>query len=388
MARSKYKKKKLNGNDYFFHKLYSEKFQTGYKYIYGKTEQELKDKIKAAEEQLQSGILRNVKTFGDAFTMWFNNVCIVDKKPGSIDRYHGTMENHIKKTKLWDAKIAAMDSMTIQEAYKELLADKRTVETIRTVHKLISPFMRYMYNNGYTIRDFSKAVILPKPTAEEQLAKIKQSDVRPMTKEEQLRFVKQIQGHHFEALYLVSIDMGLRQGESFALTWKDIDFNENTIDIYKTYKRVKNIETLKYEDLIGPPKSVKSIRKLDIPKRTGGILKAYKVIQAETLLRCGINQDEYTLVFSNQIGSFLDRTYVTRKLREQFVLCGIDKEKRFHDLRHTYATRLFELGQEPKVMQKLLGHSDLSTTMETYTHVMESMKKETVSVIDSLYDII
>jgi len=200
--------------------------------------------------------------------------------------------------------------------------------------------------------------------------------------------VKQIQVHHFEALYLVSIDMGLRQGESFALTWKDIDFDENTIDIYKTYKRVKNIETLKYEDLIGPPKSVKSIRKLDIPKRTGGILKDYTVTQAETLLRCGINQNEHTLVFSNQIGSFLDRTYVTRKLREQFALCGIDKEKRFHDLRHTYATRLFELGQEPKVMQKLLGHSDLSTTMETYTHVMESVKKETVSVIDSLYDII
>lgn len=388
MARSKYKKKNINGTDYFFHKLYSEKYDIGYKYIYGKTEQELKDKIKAAEDQLQSGILRNVKTFGDAFTMWFNNVCIVDKKPGSIDRYHGTMENHIKKTKMWDTKIAIMDSMTIQTAYSDLLEADRSVYTIKTVHKLISPFMRYMYNNGYIIRDFSKAVILPKPSATEQLEKIKQSDVRPMTKEEQLRFVKQIRGHHFESLYLVSLDMGLRQGELFALTWKDIDFVENTIDVYKTFKRVKNINTLKYEDLIGPPKSVKSIRKLDIPKRTGGILKTYKVTQAEMLLRCGIAQDDNTLVFCNQIGGFLDRTYVTRKLREQFELCGIDKEKRFHDLRHTYATRLFELGQEPKVMQKLLGHSDLATTMETYTHVLDSMKKETISVIDSLYDII
>lgn len=386
MARSKYKKKTLNGNDYFFHKLYSDKFQTGYRYIYGKTEPELKDKIKAAENQLQSGILRNIKTFGDAFTMWFNNVCVVDKKPGSIDRYHGTMENHIKKTKLWDAKITSMDSMTIQDAYKDLMNNGRSVDTIRTVHKLISPFMRYMYNNGYTPRDFSKAVILPKPTAEEQLAKIKQSDVRPMTKVEQLRFVRQIQGHPMEALFLSSIDMGIRQGELFALTWKDIDFIENTVDIYKTYKKVKNIKTLKYENLVGPPKSMNSIRKLNIPKRTGGILKAYKITQAEILVGCGISQDEHTLVFSNQAGSFLDRTYVTRKLREQFVMCGIDKEKRFHDLRHTYATRLFELGQEPKVMQKLLGHSDLSTTMETYTHVLDSMKKETVSVIDGLYD--
>lgn len=386
MARSKYKKKKINGINYYFHKLYSEKYEKGYKYIYGTTEQELKDKIKVAEDQLQSGILRDVKTFGDAFIMWFNNVCIVDKKPGSIDRYHGTMENHLKKTKLWDAKISAMDSMTIQMAYKELTDNGRSVSTIRTVHKLISPFMRYMYNNGYSVRDFSKAVILPKLTAAEQLAKIKESDVRPLTKEEHLKFVKQIRGHRFEALFLVSIDMGLRQGESFALTWKDVNFSENTIDIYKTYKRVKNIETLKYEDQIGPPKSVKSIRKLDIPKRTGGVLKAYKIEQAEAMEEYGIIQDGNTLVFSNQIGGFLDRTHVTKKLREQFGICGIDKEKRFHDLRHTYATRLFELGQEPKVMQKLLGHSDLATTMETYTHVLDSMKKETISVIDGLYD--
>ena len=62
------------------------------------------------------------------------------------------------------------------------------------------------------------------------------------------------------------------------------------------------------------------------------------------------------------------------------------QEKRFHDLRHTYATRLFELGENPKTVQKLLGHSSLSITLDTYTHVLDAMKEQAVSKIDDLYE--
>ncbi|MDD6794075.1 MAG: tyrosine-type recombinase/integrase, partial [Clostridiaceae bacterium] len=62
------------------------------------------------------------------------------------------------------------------------------------------------------------------------------------------------------------------------------------------------------------------------------------------------------------------------------------KHRKFHDLRHTYATRLFELGEEPKTVQKLLGHANLSITMDTYTHVLEEVKRNAVSKLDNLYN--
>jgi len=386
MGRSKFKKRKIGDWEYLWHRLYHYRYEKGYKDIYGKTDAELKGKIKEEEKALESGTLNKKKLFGAAFTEWFNNVCIIDKRPGTIDRYNGTMNNYIKKSPLWSITLDRLDSMAIQLYYNDLIKKNKTPATVGNIHKLVSPFIRYLYNNGYTPRDFAKAVILPKLSVEEQLIKSQQSDVRPMTKEEQLKFVEHIKGHQFEALFALALDTGLRQGELLALLWKDINFNDAEIQVYKTYNRSKSLETGKYVNVVGPPKTPASVRKVQVPKRALKIMKEYKRQQAVELIAKGIVQDKDSLIFSNLAGQYLMRSVPSEHLKKQFKECGIP-DKRFHDLRHTYATRLFELGEDPKVMQKLLGHSELKITLDTYTHVLESLKLKSVSLIDTLYGV-
>ena len=103
-----------------------------------------------------------------------------------------------------------------------------------------------------------------------------------------------------------------------------------------------------------------STRIISLPKRTEELLMAHKERQKIQLAKYNITQDNDTLVFCTGIGT--------------------------HDLRHTYATRLFELGEPAKVVQELLGHSDVSTTLNIYTHVLERQKKRTASKIDLFYE--
>lgn len=90
------------------------------------------------------------------------------------------------------------------------------------------------------------------------------------------------------------------------------------------------------------------------------------------------------LVFCNIYGKYLDGSNV-RKTFKRILKKNEISERKFHDLRHTYATRLFELGENPKTVQKLLGHSTISITLDTYTYVLDSMKEKAVSKLNSLY---
>lgn len=90
------------------------------------------------------------------------------------------------------------------------------------------------------------------------------------------------------------------------------------------------------------------------------------------------------LVFSNEFGNYLDPSNV-RKRYKRILRKNNITNKTFHDLRHTYATRLFELGENPKTVQMLLGHSSISITLNTYTHVLESMKVKAASKLNDLY---
>ncbi|MBC2457052.1 tyrosine-type recombinase/integrase [Clostridium beijerinckii] len=393
MAKTIYKKKIKNGKEYYFYRLRHKNLVTP-KDLYALTVKDLDEKIKNLLTDLDYNIIDTKESFEAFFINWLFEVRFLTLKPSTKERYESVYRNYIKNSPLSNIKIKDMALADVQGYYNKLVKEGHSVNCLKMINKLISPCIRYAFNNSILIRDFTGAIVLPKESEETKLNKA--NKVQPFALDEQKRFVKAIKNHELEILFITALNSGLRQGELLALTWNDINFDRHYIDVNKNAKYVANVSSNGREHskmIIQTPKTIKSTRKVSIPPSLTEQLKIYRFKQLEQKsLLANLYQDN-NLVFCTKFGKYLDSGNIRKRFNK--VINSInDNEKdqyrkiaprKFHDLRHTYATRLFELGEKPKTVQELLGHSDTSVTLGTYTHVLESMKVIAASKLDDLY---
>jgi integrase len=166
-------------------------------------------------------------------------------------------------------------------------------------------------------------------------------------------------------LFLLAIMSGARQGELFGLKWSDLLWKTNQIHIQRTYNNGAWYR----------PKSKASNRKIDLGPTVMKQLKKWK-------LACPPN--EHDLVFPNESGNPLDHGHVLRK----FFWPALNKAElpriRFHDLRHTYASLLIQQGENIKYIQKQLGHSKPSVTLDIYAHLFNEENPEAAKKLDKI----
>lgn len=158
---------------------------------------------------------------------------------------------------------------------------------------------------------------------------------------------------------------GMRIGECLALTWHDLDYKNNTIAINKTYAKTNNgikIQT---------PKTKASIRKVSLDVETIQVLKEWQLNQRKQLLKVGINaMNKRQLIFSNNKNSFIANETVRLAIHQIAKKAGIYPITT-HGFRHTHATLLFASGMDIKQVQARLGHSNVQTTLNIYTHAIQ-----------------
>ncbi|MBY0757451.1 tyrosine-type recombinase/integrase [Clostridium sardiniense] len=384
MAKTTYKKKLKNGKEYYFFRLRHKNLKSP-KDLYGNTVKELDKKIKDLTYELDHGVQSNKECFENFFESWLFEVNFVNKKPSTKERYEGLYRNYIKDSSISDINIKDINQTDIQKYYNALIKKGISVNTIKQINKIIAPSLRYAYNNNLTIKDFTRAIVLPTEKEEDKLKRTNR--INPFTLEEQQLFIGAIKGHKFEMLFITALNTGMRRGELLALTWNDVDFNNNTISINKTANYTTTVSKNgrgNGEIFVQTPKTVSSIRTIPIPVFLKDKLKQYKIYQSKNRLRLANMYHSNRLVFCNTYGKYLD----VGNIRKEFIKILSDnnlKARKFHDLRHTFATRLFELGENPKKVQTILGHSNISTTLDTYTHVLESSKESISSKLDDLY---
>lgn len=379
MAKTIYKKKIKNGKEYYFYRLRHKNLKNP-KDIYGSTVKELEEKIKDLKNDLDNNITDNRALFGVFFKDWLYNTHMADKKAATKERYDGIYRNYIENSPIYNIKLKDLEPSHIQNYYNDLVFNGKSISVITNLNKLIAPCIRYANISNRILKDFSKAIVLPKTPQN-----ISQSnDVIPFTLDEQLKFIEAIKGNDLEMLFITALDTGLRQGELFALTWNDIDLKNKVIYVNKTFKRVKNTDTGEYEDIIQSPKTKKGVRVVPIPYHLIDKLNRHRLNQKSLKLKAANLYEDNNLVFSNTFGKYLDSGNVLKKFKKILKDNDIPTRK-FHDLRHTYATRLFELGEEAKTVQELLGHSNISITLDTYTHVLDSLKGNAISKLNDLY---
>lgn len=167
---------------------------------------------------------------------------------------------------------------------------------------------------------------------------------------------------------------GIRKGEALALTWNDISFTNETIKINKALSRGLNSRLI-----IKAPKTKSSNRIISMDTKTMNILKRWKIIQKEKYFKLGYNTIKTNqLVYSNESNEFLQPTK-TRVWLEKIINKNDLTRITTHGFRHTHCSLLFEAGATIKEVQDRLGHDDIQTTMNIYTHVSEKAKEETAN---------
>lgn len=390
MAKTVYRKKFKNGKEYYFFRLRHENLDKP-KDIYGATVKELDTKIKNIVKELDHGVISNHETFGIFLENWLYDVKFMNIKNTTKAMYESPYRNYIKNSSLANIKLKDITRDKIQMFYNSLQKKNVGIPTIRVINLIIGAALRYAYNNDMIIKDFTKALIIPKISETDKLKR--EERIHAFTKEEQKIYVENIKQNPYELIFLAALYTGLRQSELLALTWEDIDLKNNMISVNKIakYQKIINKEGTGGTDIIvQTPKSTSSIRKVPIPQPLTNKLKQHRAKLNESKLILGQSFNSKNIIFYNPKGDYysgkLIYYYFQKSIKDINKSLGTKlPEITFHDLRHTYATRLFELGENPKTVQELLGHSNISITLNIYTHVMEETKQNTVNKLNTLY---
>lgn len=167
------------------------------------------------------------------------------------------------------------------------------------------------------------------------------------------------------------LSTGMRVSEALALNWTDIDFDNQVVSITKTLDGKSKLEKT--------PKTKSSVRKIDIDNATILMLKQYRNRQRQIFLKSNIKIKG--IVFTNGLNPYLSRTNLLRKLAKYFIRAELP-DIGFHGFRHTHASLLLNAGVEYKQLQHRLGHAQLSTTMDTYSHLSAKNAKAVVNIFD------
>lgn len=207
-------------------------------------------------------------------------------------------------------------------------------------------------------------------------------EIKPLTGEQAYQLLEIARGHRLEALFAVALATGMRRGELLALKWQDINFATGILQVRRILTRVPSKMPGKgFEE--SEPKTQKSRRSIVIAAFALEALKQHRIHQLEAKLKAGALWQDHDYVFCTSIGTHLNPSKdVLDQLKMLLKEAGLP-DIRFHDLRHSAATLLLSEGVHPKVVQELLGHSNISMTMDVYSHVLPSMLKDAISRLNS-----
>jgi len=210
--------------------------------------------------------------------------------------------------------------------------------------------------------------------------RVPKHEIKPLLPEEARQFLAAIKGDRLEAMYVVALALGLRKGECLGLRWNDVDLDAGNLNVRYALQRLKGkVELVE-------PKSERSRRQIALPEFALRALKAHRARQLEERLLAGTKWQDTAHVFANALGAPLDPRQINRDFRRALTKAGLSAQ-RFHDLRHTAATLLLVQGVHPRVVMELLGHSQISLTLGTYSHVSPALQREAADKMNALLDV-
>ncbi len=340
-----------------------------WKYIYGNTWHEVSDQLKADQHAQQQGlpIVVERQTVAEFMTRWLEDSAHPRVRPKTYDSYAQIVRLYIEP-EVGHIQLSKLSPQEIQQLLNKMLKKGLSPRTVRYCLAVLRMALGRAYKWSLVPRNVALLVDPPRS---------RRYEMRSLSPEEARTFLNTVKGDRLEALYSVALALGLRQGEALGLRWEDIDMDKCTLKVRYALQRIDG------KPQLVEPKTQKSRRTIYMPQVTVTALHAHRVRQLEERLAAGTRWKESGLVFTSTIGTPLDPRNAFRLFQEALQRAGLP-HIRFHDLRHTCASLLLAQEVHPRVVMETLGHSQISLTMDTYSHVIPALQRDAADRMNAL----
>ena len=320
-------------------------------------------------------------TVGQWLTTWCKDYKKRSVRPGSYVKFIIATERHIG-LKIGHIKLKDLRPEAVQRMINEWIDEGLGTEAIKKNMEILRLALRQACENELIKKNVAVNAKLPKG---------KKTNRRVFTPEEQTRFLEAIKGHSRQEIFVLLLATGLRISEALALTWDDIDFDNNTLSVNKGMVYVPEDYSTKrknqHKKIVGPPKTKSSYRIVPLLPSVVQMLKEYKENQA-LIEKCQTFRDNNLVFCNNQTGEHLVPNGISQQLKRMLKIAGVSTDGfGLHNLRHTFATRGLEKDVELRVMQELLGHSSIKMTADLYTHVLPDKKTASILKLEDTINI-
>ncbi|NTU84406.1 MAG: site-specific integrase [Chloroflexales bacterium] len=353
------------------------------KYIYGATRREVVEKLKAAQAAQATGANLAIEriTVAQFLDRWIADVVSRRNKPRTVDGYKQIIKDHLKPH-VGRHQLDKLRPEHVQAMLNTLAAEGRKYNTVRNVRATLRRALNQALRWQYVQRNVATLVDVPRyredDDADDEGQPRGEFTIQPLDEEQARALLKAVEGHRLEALYRIALSLGLRRGEVLALRWTDINVDRATLRVTGLLQRLRG----KLER--GTTKTTSSARGIDLPPVLLAQLRTRRAAQEREKQEVGEAWQEHGLVFTTRLGTPIEPRNLIRHFKQVLKKAGLPETIRFHDLRHSCATLLIAQGVHPRVVMEILRHSQISTTMNTYAHVLPRLQRDATTKIEEL----
>jgi integrase len=309
----------------------------------------------------------NSLTVGKYLERWLADSVKDTVKQITYENYERLMRLHLVPP-IGRIKLKALTAAHVRALYREKLDSGLSANTVQRIHALLHKALKQAVNDGLIPRNVTDAVTAPRQSRKE---------IQAFTPKQARAFLDTAKDDRLGALYLLAIHTGLRQGELLGLKWEDVDLERGVLQVRRILSAAKGSPSFTN------PKNNKSRSVRLTPQAVQGLRAHLERQLGEREKLADIWQDT-GLVFTSTIGTPLNRHNVfSRSFKPLLGHAGLP-DIPFHALRHSFATLMLTGGEHPKVVQEMMGHSKINTTMDFYSHVLPDMQKTAVDRLGTL----
>jgi integrase len=330
-------------------------------------------KLREVQHELEQGTLPTgpQQTVKQYLEFWLEEVHRPTIRVSTYVKYRVFVYKHFIPV-LGHLRLQKLTPQHVQSFYRQKEKEGLSTKTIQVMHGVLHKALDMAVRWSLVSRNVCDVVSPPR---------VARTERRLLSIEQVHHLLGVVRGHWLEVLLTMAVTLGMRRGEMLALRWADVDLKGRWVQVCRTVDYVTGHGYVETE-----PKTAAGRRVIALPFFVGGILERHRDRQREAKKKAGDAWQDRDLVFANGRGGYVSPMYLLALFHKALVEAGLP-HMRFHDLRHSAVTLLVGMGVPLKVVQEIVGHSDITMTADIYAHVLPAMQRDAMGRWDSAFGV-